>query len=105
MCGCPPHFPKEQLASSGEFHPVRLDALSQSRVEVLFHAAKVRKRFDIYKYNILSDSVLNMVSGLSGRVGAPSRGGTNERFLSAPEGPTEGCGRLVFGGREHDLAA
>ena len=38
-----PHFPKEQLASSGEFHPVRLDALSQSRVEVLFHAAKVRK--------------------------------------------------------------
>lgn len=40
-----PHFPKEQLASSGEFHPVRLDALSQSRVEVLFHAAKVRKRF------------------------------------------------------------
>lgn len=40
-----PHFPKEQLASSGEFHPVRLDALSQSRVEVLFHAAKVRERF------------------------------------------------------------
>lgn len=40
-----PHFPKEQLASSGEFHPVRLDALSQSRVEVLFHAAKVRKGF------------------------------------------------------------
>ena len=38
-----PHIPKEQLASSGEFHPVRLDALSQSRVEVLFHAAKVRK--------------------------------------------------------------
>ena len=31
-----PHLPKEQLASSGEFHPVRLDALSQSRVEVLF---------------------------------------------------------------------
>lgn len=38
-----PHIPREQLASSGEFHPVRLDALSQSRVEVLFHAAKVRK--------------------------------------------------------------
>lgn len=38
-----PHIPKEQLASSGEFHPVRLDALSQSRVEVLFHTAKVRK--------------------------------------------------------------
>ena len=75
-----PHFPKEQLASSGEFHPVRLDALSQSRVEVLFHAAKVRKGFDIYKYNILSNSALNVIYGLSGRVGAPSRGGPNERF-------------------------
>ena len=65
-----PHFPKEQLASSGEFHPVRLDALSQSRVEVLFHATKVR-----------------------------------ERFLSASAEPAEGCGRQIFGGREHDLAA
>ncbi len=100
-----PHFPKEQLASSGEFHPVRLDALSQSRVEVLFHAAKVRKRFDICKYNILSDSVLNVVSGLSGRVGAPSRGEPNERFLSASAEPAEGCRRQIFGGREHDLAA
>ena len=100
-----PHFPKEQLASSGEFHPVRLDALSQSRVEVLFHAAKVRKRFDICKYNILSDSGLNMVSGLSGRVGAPSRGGSNERFLSASAEPAEGCRLQIFGGREHDLAA
>ena len=100
-----PHFPKEQLASSGEFHPVRLDALSQSRVEVLFHAAKVRKRFDIYRYNILSDSVLNVISGLSGRVDAPSRGGPNERFLSATAEPAEGCRRQIFGGREHDLAA
>ena len=100
-----PHLPKEQLASSGEFHPVRLDALSQSRVEVLFHAAKVRKRFDICKYNILSDSVLNVVSGLSGRVGSPSRGEPNERFLSASAEPAEGCRRQIFGGREHDLAA
>ena len=101
----PPHSPKEQLASSGEFYPVRLDALSQSRVEVLFYAAKVRKGFDICKCNILSNSVLNVVSDLSGRVGAPSRGGPNERFLSASAEPAEGCGRQIFGGREHDLAA
>ena len=39
-----PHFPKEQLASSGEFHPVRLDALSQSRVEVLFSCRKSKEK-------------------------------------------------------------
>lgn len=100
-----PHSPKEQLASSGEFYPVRLDALSQSRVEVLFYAAKVRKGFDICKCNILSNGVLNVVSDLSGRVGTPSRGGPNERFLSASAEPAEGCGRQIFGGREHDLAA
>ena len=87
------------------FHPVRLDALSQSRVEVLFHAAKVRKRFDICEYNILSNSVLNVVYGLYGRVGAPLRGGPNKRFLSASVEPAEGCRRQIFGGREHDLAA
>ena len=78
-----PHFPKEQLASSGEFHPVRLDALSQSRVEVLFHAAKVRKRFDVCKSNKLSASALKVASMISGRAGTPSRGGPNESFLSA----------------------
>gem|GEM_PF-6474232 len=35
---------------------------------------------DICKYNILSDSVLTVIYGLSGKVGAPSRGGPNERF-------------------------
>lgn len=34
-----------------------------------------------------------------------SRGGPNGRFLSASAEPTEGCRRLIFGGREHDLAA
>ena len=60
---------------------------------------------DICKYNILSDSVLNVTYGLSGKVGAPSRGGPNERFLSASTEPAEGCRRQIFGGREHDLAA
>ena len=34
-----------------------------------------------------------------------SRGGPNGRFLSASAEPTGGCRRLIFGGREHDLAA
>ena len=70
-----------------------------------FSCRKSKERFDICKYNILSDSVLNVVYGLSGKVGAPSRGGPNERFLSASTEPAEGCRRQIFGGREHDLAA
>ena len=54
---------------------------------------------------MLNSRVLNVVYELSGRVGAPSRGGPNERFLSASTEPAEGCRRQIFGGREHDLAA
>lgn len=69
-----PHFPKEQLASSGEFHLVRLDALSQSRIEVLFHTTKIVKRFDVCKSNKLIANALKVASMISGRAGTPSRG-------------------------------
>lgn len=39
---------------------------------------------------MLNSRVLNVVYELSGRVGAPSRGGPNERFLSASAEPAEG---------------
>ena len=48
---------------------------------------------------MLNSRVLNVVYELSGRVSAPSRGGPNERFLSASAEPAEGCRRQIFGGR------
>ena len=42
---------------------------------------------DICKNNILSDSALKVIYGLSGRVGAPERGGPNERFRAHLQNP------------------
>ena len=87
---------KELLAPSGEFHPGSFDALPQSRIEVLSHTTKVRKGFDMRKFNKLSINVLRAILGLLGGTGAPSLGGPDERFSSASARPAEGHKRLVF---------
>lgn len=99
-----PHLPKELLAPAGQPHPVRLDAPSQSCVEVLFHTTKVRKRFDICKFNKLNVRLLSAIPGLSGEAGTLSCGGPDGRFWSASARLTKGGRRLIFSGPKRDSA-
>ena len=99
-----PHLQKELLAPAGQPHPVRLDAPSQSCVEVLFHTTKARKRFDICKFNKLSVRLLNAVLGLSGEAGTLSCGGLDGRFWSASARLTKGGRRLIFSDPKRDFA-
>jgi len=99
------HFPKELPAPVGEPHPVRFDALSQSCIEVLFHATKVRKRFNPCKYNRLNTNVLNAVFGHCGEIDTLSHGETYGNYLSAPARLTGGDKRLIFSGPKRNLTA
>ena len=100
-----PHFAKKLLTPAGQSHYVRLDALFQSRIEVLFHTANVRKRFDIRKFNKLNINALKAVLGLSSGLDTSWIGGPNERFSGASARPTKGGRRLIFGDPERGLAA
>ena len=100
-----PHLPKELLAPAGQSHPVRLDAPSQSCVEVLFHTTKVRERFNIRKFNKLSVRLLNAISGLFSEAGTLSCGGPDGRFWGASARRAKGDRRLIFGDPERGLAA
>lgn len=99
-----PHLQKELLAPAGQPHPVRLDAPSQSCVEVLFHTTKARKRFDICKFNKLSVRLLNAIPGLSGEAGTLSCGGPDGRFWGASARRAKGDRRLIFSGPKRDFA-
>lgn len=99
-----PHLPKELLAPAGQSHPVRLDAPSQSCVEVLFHTTKVRKRFGMRKFNELSVKLLNAIFGLSGEVDALSCGGSDGRFWSAFARLAKGGKRLIFSDPKRNFA-
>lgn len=98
------HDTEELLAPAGQSHPVRLDAPSQSCVEVLFQTTKVRERFDIRKFNKLSVGLLNAIPGLSGEAGTLSCGGSDGRFWSASARLTKGGRRLIFSDPKRDFA-
>ena len=88
-----------------EVHQVRLDVLFQSRIDVLFHTTKVRKRIDAHKSNRLSISTLKVISRLSVEVKIPLRGGQDEKFLGASAGLTKNYKRIIFSGPKHDFAS
>ena len=81
-----PHFAKKLLTPADQSHYVRLDALFQSRIEVLFHTANVRKRFDIRKFNKLNINALKAVLGLSSGLDVSWLGGPNESFRALLQG-------------------
>ena len=102
---CESHGTKELPASAGESHPIRLDALSKSCIEVLFHTTKIRERFNICKFNKLSANVLKAIIQPYGGVGTPSQGGPGGSFSNAFTGAAKGGKRLIFGVPERNLAA
>ena len=87
------HFAKKLLTSASQSHYVRLDALFQSRIEVLFHTAKIRKRFNIYKFNKLNTNMLKAVFwGFSAGLTLLCAEGLAEDFRALLQGPQRAAG-------------
>ena len=99
------HIPKELLAPPGEFHPVSFKALAEPGIEVFSHTTKVRKRFDIYKFNILIINRLKAICGLYNESDRALFGGPDEKFLRALNRPQMAVNRLIFSGLKTRFAA
>ena len=99
-------FPKYPLASPGELHPVRLDTLFKSRVEVLFHTStKDGKIIDASKSNNLNINELEAVCRRFGGVGAPSFGGSFRKFFKVADHPQTTYNGLISSGFDTRMGA
>lgn len=99
------HVPKELLAPSGEFHPVSLKALAEPGIVVFSHTTKVRKRFEISKFNCLSINGLKAPYEPCSESDRALFGGPDAKFLMVLDRLQIATNRLVFSGLKTRLAA
>ena len=99
------HIPKELLAPPGEFHPVSIKALVEPGIEVSSHTTKVRKRFDLCKFNTLIINGLKAVCGPCDEGGRALCGGSDAKFLRVLKRPQRADNQLILSGFKARLAA